>query len=146
MLFRSTVGTNAVLTRSGARVAFVTTAGFEDLPWLGRGHRDDLHALHAHRLEPLLERGLSFGLAERVDASGAVLLKPTQAALASLRAQVEAEGPDAIAVCLLHAVQNGAHERAVRRVLRGLRIPNNHRRSEERRVGKECRSRWSPYH
>jgi N-methylhydantoinase A len=53
----TTVGTNAVLTRSGAWVLLVTTAGFEDLPWIGRGARDDLHALEPRRTEPLLEGG-----------------------------------------------------------------------------------------
>ena len=119
----TTVGTNAVLTRGGVRVAFVTTAGFEDLPWIDRGHRDDLHALAPSRVAPLLERRLSFGLEERVDALGAVVRAPTKAALRELVARVERARPEAVAVCLLHAVQNPAHERAVERVLRPLGVP-----------------------
>jgi len=119
----TTVGTNAVLTRSGARVAFVTTAGFEDLPWIGRGHREDLHALSPARPAPLLEHGRTHGLVERVDARGRVLRSPSKAALRRLRAAVAAGAPEAVAVCLLHAVQNAGHERRVRSALKDLGIP-----------------------
>ena len=119
----TTVGTNAVLTRGGARVAFITTAGFEDLPWIDRGHRDDLHALTPSRELPLLTRAASFGLEERLDAEGQALQRPTKTSLLALRRAVAKTKPEAIAVCLLHAVQNDAHERLVEEALRPLGVP-----------------------
>ncbi len=119
----TTVGTNAVLTRSGARIAFVTTAGFEDLPWIGRGGRDDLHALTPSRTPPLFARRLVFGVEERIDAGGRVLVRPSAAGLQRLRGDLERAKPDAVAVCLLHAVRNDVHERAVLRAVRTLGVP-----------------------
>lgn len=119
----TTVGTNAVLTRTGARIALVTTAGFEDLPWIGRGRRDDLHALEPTRTPPLLARRMALGLVERIDARGRVLTRPSAADLGRLRADVARRRPDAIAVCLLHAVRNDVNERAVLRALRGIGVP-----------------------
>ncbi len=119
----TTVGTNAVLTRGGARLVFVTTDGFEDLPWIGRGRRDDLHALAPERTPPLLPRRMALGVDERVTAAGRVVQRPSAADLARLRAEVARRRPDAIAVCLLHAVRNDANERAVERALRVLGVP-----------------------
>ena len=117
----TTVGTNAVLTRRGARVVFVTTAGFEDLPWIGRGVRDDLHALAPSRHAPLVEA--SVGVDERVGAEGRVVTALSDDEVARVCQQVARRRPDAVAVCLLHAVRRPAHERKLVRALRGLGVP-----------------------
>jgi N-methylhydantoinase A len=123
----TTVGTNALLERRGGPVALVTTAGFEDVLEIGRQARPRLYALHPVLPAPLVDAALRFGLDERLAADGSVLRAPTPAALAELRARVEAAvrdaGVRAIAVCLLHAYANDAHERAVAEALAPLGLP-----------------------
>ncbi len=117
----TTVGTNAVLTRRGARVVFVTTAGFEDLPWLGRGVRADLHALAPCREAPLAVAAV--GVRARTGPAGRAeqALEPEE--LTRVAASVRAKRPEAVAVCLLHAARGPAHERRVGRALRALGVP-----------------------
>ncbi|MGE0865501.1 MAG: hydantoinase/oxoprolinase N-terminal domain-containing protein, partial [Vicinamibacterales bacterium] len=76
----STVATNAVLERKGARVALVTTAGFEDVVRIGRQTRRELYNLMQEDRRPLVEPQLTFGLAERLGAGGEVLEAPDLAA------------------------------------------------------------------
>lgn len=115
----TTVGTNAVLTRGGVRVTFVTTEGFEHLLHIGRGQRDDLHALAPARTAPLVELAQCVGVRERMAADGSAVtaLKPS-AVEATLRA-VRRRRPQAVAICLLHAPRNDAHEQTLRDALGG---------------------------
>ncbi|MDA1195772.1 MAG: hydantoinase/oxoprolinase family protein, partial [Planctomycetota bacterium] len=117
----TTVGTNAVLTRTGARVVFVTTRGFEDLPWIGRGTRADLHALSPTRTPPLA--AVAVGVAERASADGRVVLALSAAEVRRVVQRVRAQRPEAIAVCLLHAVSSAVHERRLGRALKALNVP-----------------------
>jgi N-methylhydantoinase A len=119
----TTVATNAVLTRTGARVALLVTAGFEDLPWLGRGAREDLHALEAARTPPLLAPGDCLGVRERMGADGRASVRLTAREIARAVARVRARDPQAVAVCLLHAVRNPAHEVALVEALGTLGVP-----------------------
>ena len=70
----STVATNAVLERKGARVALIATAGFEDVLRIGRQTRPELYNIFVPLPRPLVEPGLAFGLRERLDAQGQVLV------------------------------------------------------------------------
>ncbi len=131
----STVATNAVLERKGARVALVATAGFEDVLRIGRQTRRELYNFLVPDRQPLVEPGLTFGIRERVDASGAVLepLDTRVGAQAGASAgagaasgsgsgsrsgdafdglieTLRARGVEAVAVCLLHSYANPAHE------------------------------------
>ncbi len=123
----TTVATNALLERRGGPVALVTTAGFEDVLELGRQARPKLYALHPVLPAPLVDAPLRFGVEERLAPDGSVLVAPSAAALAELRARVEAavrdQGVRAIAICLLHAYANDAHERAVADALAPLGLP-----------------------
>ena len=123
----TTVATNALLERSGGPVALVTTAGFEDVLEIGRQARPKLYALHPVKPPPLCDAPLRLGLDERMLADGSVLRAPTAEALAALRGRVEAalrdHGVRAVAVCLLHAYANPAHERAVAAALAPLGLP-----------------------
>ncbi len=121
----STVATNALLERRGARTAFITTVGFEDLLLIGRQTRPELYNLFTERPPPLVRRALVYGLPERILADGTVQRPLTRTALRDLRHWLERKGPAAVAVCLLHAYANGAHEEAVGRLLAGLRIPTS---------------------
>src|ERR1700746_1023491 len=100
----TTVATNALLERKGARVAFVTTAGFEDTLAIARQARPDLYEWNRHRPAPITE--LCFGVAERIGADGGVLLAPTASALDSLRRDIRQSKADSIAVSLLFSFAN----------------------------------------
>ena len=112
----TTRGTNALLTRRGARVAFVTTRGFADVLLIGNQDRPRLFDLAIKKPEPLFERVIEID--ERMDASGNPLRLPDlDAARDSLKA-AKAAGIESIAICLLHAFANGAHERLIEQVAR----------------------------
>ncbi|HEY2747041.1 MAG TPA: hydantoinase/oxoprolinase family protein [Polyangia bacterium] len=123
----TTVATNALLERRGGPVALVTTAGFEDVLEIGRQARPKLYALHPVLPAPLVEAELRFGVDERLGPDGGVVRALTAAALEELRVRVAAavseRGVRAVAVCLLHAYANDAHERAVAEALAPLGVP-----------------------
>src|SRR5207237_1499446 len=81
IVYGSTVGTNAVLERRGARVVLVTTAGFEDVIEIGRQNRPALYALEPHRPRPLVPRPRRIGVRERMLHDGRALLALTAPAL-----------------------------------------------------------------
>ena len=125
----STIATNALITRSGDPVGFVTTKGFEDTPYIMRavGRVDGLpeeevrHVTVITKPESLVAKGCSLGVAERVDYTGQVLV-PLDAAgvAAAVRYLVEDRGIKAIAVSLLQSWANPVHEKAVKRAVRRL--------------------------
>lgn len=119
----TTVGTNALLERKGARVAFITTAGFEDSLAIGRQARARLYDWFQSPPPPLAPADMCFGLAERMRPDGRVLLAPTPAAIRALVEAVAAVAPESVAVSLLFGFANPAHERALGRALARLRVP-----------------------
>jgi N-methylhydantoinase A/oxoprolinase/acetone carboxylase beta subunit len=116
----STVATNALLERKGARTAFVTTAGFEDLLEIGRQNRAELYNLTPAPRHPLIDRALCFGLDERMLFDGSVLRAPSAAALNRLAAKLVRSRARSVAICFLHSYQNPAHERATLKALSHL--------------------------
>jgi N-methylhydantoinase A len=121
--YGSTVATNAVLERTGARVALLTTAGFEDVLEIGRQTRPDLYALEPCKPAPLVPRRRRLGVAERLTCDGRAVLPLSRAALRAAVAAARRTRPQSIAICLLHAYANPAHERRLGRALRGLGQP-----------------------
>lgn len=117
ILHGSTVATNAFLERKGARTAFVTTAGFEDLLEIGRQCREKLYDLTPGPKRLLVPRPLCFGVRERMLADGKAERKPSAAELHALRARLEKAGAESVAICCLHAYRNPAHERQIARAL-----------------------------
>jgi len=117
----TTVGTNAVLERRGARVAVVTTAGFRDLIEIGRTKRN-IPALFVPtfvRPKPVVERRHRFEVIERLAADGSVLVPLDSASVERALDDALAGGAEALAVCLLHAYLNPTHERAVADAAKG---------------------------
>ncbi|HET7094024.1 MAG TPA: hydantoinase/oxoprolinase N-terminal domain-containing protein, partial [Thermomicrobiales bacterium] len=116
----TTVATNALLQRTGATVFFVTTRGFEDVPFIQRINRKHHFSLRWRKPRPLVERRHCIGVAERLDFHGDVLTPLTDATLADLAASIERrladdpKGNIAIAVCFLFSYVNPAHELRVR--------------------------------
>jgi N-methylhydantoinase A/oxoprolinase/acetone carboxylase beta subunit len=124
----STVATNAVLERKGARVALVATAGFEDVLRIGRQTRAELYNIFIPPPRPLVEPALTFGLSERLDADGRVLTAPADAEIARLASAIRKTGAEVIAVCLLHSYLNSSHEARVAETLRadGWTVSTSH--------------------
>ncbi|MBL8176397.1 MAG: hydantoinase/oxoprolinase family protein [Bryobacterales bacterium] len=116
----STVATNALLERKGARTAFVTTAGFEDILHIGRQNRAALYDLTPPPKRFLNPRELCFGIAERALADGSIQLRPQPRQLKRLAKSLREANVEAIAICLLHAYQTPGNERAVAEALAGL--------------------------
>jgi N-methylhydantoinase A len=113
LLHGTTVGTNTLLQRKGARVAFVTTAGFEDVIEIGRQARPKLYDFFFDRVEPLVAADLRFGVDERVSSDGEVLREPSPADLRDLKNKVLAKKPEAIAISLLFSFANPKNEASV---------------------------------
>ncbi len=110
----STVATNAILERKGARAALLTTAGFRDLLFIGRQDRPDLYDIHPRIPPPLIPRERCYEVPERLDFRGDTLLELDEAALENVLDSVAAQGCDAIAVCFLFSFVNDAHEQRVK--------------------------------
>lgn len=108
----STVATNALLERKGARVAFIVTKGFRDILHLQRHDRLNIYDLRYQRPVPVVERRDCFEVAERIDAEGRIV-QPLDAApaAAALIPKLLAGGYQAVGICLLSSYANPAHER-----------------------------------
>ena len=119
----TTIGTNALLERAGAKVAFVTTAGFEDTIAIGRQARHHLYNWIAIPKPCLVPRERRFGVAERVTAGGDILHAPDAMALKTLGEQIGSSGAESIAISLLFAFQNPDNERRVLAALKDLGLP-----------------------
>src|SRR5882762_11444471 len=113
LLHGTTVGTNALLQRKGARVALITTSGFEDVIEIGRQARPRLYDFFFDRIAPLVPRELRFGVKERTDAEGRILERPSDAELTRLREAVRRAEPDAIAISFLFSFASPENEAAV---------------------------------
>ncbi len=110
----STVATNAILERKGARAALLTTAGFRDLLFIGRQDRPDLYAMHPRIPPPLIPRERCYEVSERLDYRGDTLVALDEAALDGVLDELAAQACDAIAVCFLFSYVNAAHEQLVK--------------------------------
>ena len=123
LLHGTTVGTNALLERKGARTALVTTSGFEDALEIGRQARPKLYDFFFDRVKPLVSAGLRFGIEERTAADGEILIEPTADQLRGLAERVAAAKPESAAISLLFSFANPRNEDAVAKSLKSLGIP-----------------------
>ncbi|MBK5293219.1 MAG: hydantoinase/oxoprolinase family protein [Acidobacteriia bacterium] len=116
----STVATNALLERKGAKTAFLTTLGFEDMLRIGRQNRAELYNLTPMPKRPLVDSRYCFGVRERTWYDGTAAKTPTLAELRKLRKLLEKARVQSVAVCLLHSYQNPGNEKAVADALAGV--------------------------
>jgi N-methylhydantoinase A len=123
VLHGTTVGTNTLLQRKGARVAFVTTRGFEDSIEIGRQQRPKLYDFFFEKDPALAPAELRFGVDERISAEGTVLRAPSAESLQILAAQIAAQKPQAIALSLLFSFTNPENEKSVVAALAALNVP-----------------------
>src|SRR3989454_192211 len=126
MAHGTTVATNAILERKGARTAFVTTEGFEHLLLIGRQNRPSLYDLRVTRPAPPIPRERCFGLRERVDARGRVLRSPTKRDLETVARKVRSSGAESVAISLLFSFLHPAHEQRLAKALSGLSVSTSH--------------------
>ncbi len=115
----TTLATNALIERKGARTALVTTAGFRDSVEMAWEHRFEQYDIYLERPDPLVSRDLRFGVPERVAADGAVLLALDEAAVRKVASELKAAKIEAVAVCFLHSFTNETHERRTGEILAG---------------------------
>jgi len=115
----TTVATNAILERSGGRVAYVATAGFRDIPFLQRGHREHHYDSGWIRSKPLVLHRDCFELDERILSSGEIHTPLDETSVRLVAEQIRADGGiEAVAVCLLFSYVNPRHEQRAREILR----------------------------
>ncbi|HIA27436.1 MAG TPA: hydantoinase/oxoprolinase family protein [Planctomycetes bacterium] len=119
----STVATNALLQRHGARVAFVTTRGFADIPAIGRQNRPRIYSLGTPPDAPLFHLRDCYQLDERIGPGGEVIRPLDPVALKRLRDDLEGTGVESVAVGLLFSSENRSHEDEVVKVLEKLGVP-----------------------
>jgi N-methylhydantoinase A/oxoprolinase/acetone carboxylase beta subunit len=110
-LHGTTLATNAVIERKGARAALLATQGFTDAIEIAREHRFDQYNLFLERPQPLAPRPLRFPVRERIDADGGVVIPLEDAEIDRAAAWLEASEAESVAICLLHSYLDGAHER-----------------------------------
>ncbi|MDP8981883.1 MAG: hydantoinase/oxoprolinase family protein, partial [Acidobacteriota bacterium] len=116
----STVATNALLERKGARTALVTTAGFEDVIQIGRQNRAELYNLTPLPRVQLVPPALRFGVHERTYFDGTIARRPTARELAALKTRLKRAGVEAVAICFLHAYSTPDNEQSVAAALEGV--------------------------
>ena len=119
----TTVATNAVLEKRGAKTALITTKGFRDVLELRRIRAPQMYDLFFDKPEALVERYLRFELTERISATGKVLTPLSESELWRLKEELEKEAVESVAVCTLHAYAFPQHENAVGDFLRA-QLPN----------------------
>src|SRR5919202_1838881 len=105
--------TNALIERKGARTALLTTEGFRDAVAIGTEHRYDMDDIFIEKPEPLVERSLRYGVCERVLDDGSVLLGLDEEQVRQVAAELREREVRAVAVSFLHSFRNPAHEQRV---------------------------------
>src|SRR5690606_13095694 len=117
----TTLATNAVIERRGARIAFITTEGFRDTLEMGAESRYDHYDLYVDKPEPLVPRNLRLTVPERVAADGEIQKPLDDAAIEALLPILDESGVEAVAIGFLHSYRNPVHERQAAAVLQRLR-------------------------
>jgi N-methylhydantoinase A len=114
----TTVVINALMERTGARTAIVTSEGFRDVLEIGRANRPDIYNLRFRKQPPFVPRHLRFEVPERMNYKGEVVTPLESDAVAELAGRLKAEGVEAVAVSFLHSYANPGHEEMAAAVLR----------------------------
>jgi N-methylhydantoinase A len=114
----TTVATNAVLEKKGAKTAFVTNKGFEDILIIGRQNREELYNLHYKKRPPLVPSELSFGLKCRVSAKGEIIKELELEEVEKLSEELKEKGVESVAVSFLFSFLNPEDEELVEKVLK----------------------------
>ncbi|MGF6759163.1 hydantoinase/oxoprolinase family protein [Paraburkholderia sp. GAS42] len=115
----TTIATNALLTRRGAKIAYVTTEGFRDVPFIQRGDRRSHYDITWIKTKPLVNRSECFEVPERLSAKGEVVHELDEAAVLELARRIKADSTiEAVAICTLFSYIDPRHERRIGEILR----------------------------
>ena len=123
LLHGSTVATNTLLERRGAKVLLVTNRGFEDVIEIGRQNRPQLYALVGHRLPPLVTRDDRLGISGRIGPQGEEIEPLDLEELATLGLRIKQHDAEAVAISLLHSYADDTHEKLVAETLGATGLP-----------------------
>jgi N-methylhydantoinase A len=118
VLHGTTVGSNALLQRSGARTGLITTRGFRDVLEIGRIRMPDMFDLTWDKPKPLVPRRHRLEVAERIAADGSVVEPLDEASVAAAAQQLSQAGIESVAVCLINSYRNPVHEQRIEAILR----------------------------
>jgi N-methylhydantoinase A len=118
MIHGTTLATNALIERKGARTVQIVTAGFRDVLEMAHENRFDQYDLSMDRAPPLVERALRWEVVERVGADGRVLREFDEAGAAELIARLKSQAVESVAISFLHAYANPAHETRLAELIR----------------------------
>ena len=110
----TTLATNALIERKGAKTGLITTEGFRDSVEIAYEHRFEQYDLYMERPAPLVPRHWRLGVPERMAADGEVLLTLDEAILEERVSALQAEGIESLAICFLHSYMNASHEERAR--------------------------------
>ena len=113
----TTVATNALLARNGAKTALITTKGFRDVLEIGRQKRPDLYNFWVKRPEPPIPRYLVFEIDERILADGSVLKEVNEEEAKEVIGQMKKYGVESVAICFLNSYINGGNEKRMREIV-----------------------------
>ncbi|SAK85893.1 5-oxoprolinase (ATP-hydrolyzing) [Caballeronia fortuita] len=115
----TTIATNALLERRGANVAYVTTEGFRDVPFIQRGDRRSHYDISWIKTRPLIKRRNAFEVTERISATGEVVTELDEDAVIEVAKRIKEDSSiEAVAVCTLFSYIDPTHERRIRELLR----------------------------
>ncbi len=125
----TTVATNALLERKGAKTAFITNEGFEDIIYIGRQNRKELYNLHYRKEKPLVPEELRFGLKCRVNAKGEIIEDLKKEDVEKLADILKEKGVSSVAISFLFSFLNDEHEKIVEEILseRGFFVSPSYR-------------------
>lgn len=113
----TTLATNALLERKGAKTALITSQGFTDIVEIARENRYSQYDINMQRARPLVPRPLRFGVAEKVNYRGELILALDEQACYEVASQLRALNVESVAICLLHGYINGQHEQRIKAIL-----------------------------
>tara|TARA_B100001559_G_scaffold171453_1_gene143719 strand:+ start:29108 stop:31126 length:2019 start_codon:yes stop_codon:yes gene_type:complete len=109
----TTIATNALLEKTGALTALITTKGFEDVLEIGRQSRPDLYDFNVQKPEPLANQNMRYGLTERTDSNGIIIEDLDNDLLEQIISQIKDSAAESVAVSLLFSFLNPAHEQLI---------------------------------
>ena len=116
----TTLATNAIIERRGAKIALIATDGFRDVIEIGTESRYDQYELALVRPKPLVERPLRFTVRERIDAKGGVRLPLNEADILAVAGSLKAKKIESVAIAFLHSYANPSHERQAATLLQSV--------------------------
>jgi len=116
-VYGSTTALNALLERKGVKTAYIATAGFRDVPQIGRLNRPEMYNPKYHKPRSLVPRHLRFEVLERLNAAGEIVTPLDEASVQQVAQRIIANDVRAVSVCLLHAYQNPVHELRIKALL-----------------------------